>query len=181
MDDLPAEYDDTERKIYTGVDIWKFIFACLIPILHIQLPGVMTPIIQQYFSRIGVPFFFAVSGFFLSKNLECIDRFSVMKKFLMRVGKMLLIWFVIYLPLFIFTGIPLGIKNTLFLTSAYLWYLTAVFISAIPFCLMKKRRLLYLCAGILYVVGTFLSTYKFICVWGEQAYMKSSSLQLEMV
>lgn len=66
---------------YTGIDIFRVIFACLIPLLHISLPNSMPlHIVRQYISRLGVPFFFAVSGMFLSKNIVENGYLEAMKR-----------------------------------------------------------------------------------------------------
>lgn len=57
-------------KKYVGIDYGRFIFACLIPLLHIPFSNPVVNVIAQYISRLGVPFFFGVSGFFLSKSIE---------------------------------------------------------------------------------------------------------------
>lgn len=155
-----------KKNTYSGIDIGRFIFACLIPLLHINLQGSFIPIIQQYLSRLGVPFFFSVSGFFLYQSLlHNNDSFSVLKRYLKRIGTLLIVWFIIYFPLFYVTHADLRIPQIVFLTPGYLWYLTAILIAAIPFCLIRKRRVLYIFAIFFHIVGTFISdSYKWL--WG---------------
>lgn len=55
---------------YKGIDAGRLMFACFIPLLHIPLPHIFgVEVIQQYIARLGVPYFYAVSGMFLSKSL----------------------------------------------------------------------------------------------------------------
>lgn len=41
-----------------SIDIARVIFACLIPLFHIQFSLDIVDFISQYVSRLGVPFFF---------------------------------------------------------------------------------------------------------------------------
>lgn len=148
---------------YTGIDIGRVIFACLIPLLHISFPeNAAVSIVQQYFSRLGVPFFFAVSGMFLSRSVERYGK-AAFKKYCLRVGRVLLIWLIIYLPVFIAWTSSFGgfIQEILFKTPGYLWYLTALLFAAVPFYLVKNRKALFVCSFAFYIIGTlFGETYK---------------------
>lgn len=69
------------KSRYTGIDICRLAFACLIPLLHISLPdSIPLYIVRQYVSRLGVPFFFVVSGMFLSKAIADRGNLAAMKK-----------------------------------------------------------------------------------------------------
>lgn len=149
---------------YKGIDVGRVIFACLIPILHIPFSDSMViDIIRQYISRLGVPFFFAISGMFLSKSIEKFGINAALKRYLIRVGRVLLIWLLIYSPLLII-GADSYLRlfqQILFKTPAFLWYLSSLLFAAIPFCLVKNRKTLYVCAAVLYIFGTiFGETYK---------------------
>ena len=52
------------EKRNAGIDLLKLVFACLIPLLHIPFAekGVVA-FFEQYVARMGVPFFFAASGY----------------------------------------------------------------------------------------------------------------------
>ena len=65
---------------YKGIDIGRLIFACLIPLLHIGMSDQVSFVVKQYVSRLGVPFFFAVSGMFLSKSIEKSGSAAALKK-----------------------------------------------------------------------------------------------------
>lgn len=151
---------------YKGIDVGRVIFACLIPILHIPFSDSMViDIIRQYISRLGVPFFFAISGMFLSKSIEKFGINAALKRYLIRVGRVLLIWLLIYSPLLII-GADSYLRlfqQILFKTPAFLWYLSSLLFAAIPFCLVKNRKTLYVCAAVLYIFGTiFGETYKWL-------------------
>ncbi len=141
------------KSRYTGIDICRVMFACLIPLLHISLPdSIPLYIVRQYVSRIGVPFFFAVSGMFLSKAIADRGNLAAMKKQLWRIGVMLCIWFCIYTPLF--SRGRYSINEYLFLTPGYLWYLSAMLFAVIPFCLIKNKSAKHGIAMLLDIVGT---------------------------
>ena len=118
------------------------------------MTGTVPFILQQYFSRLGVPFFFAVAGMFLIRSIKTKGPIVAFKHYCFRVGRLLLIWLIIYLPALILRREGVSIKEILFKTPAYLWYLTGLLVAAIPFCFIKKRIvLLYVSLG-LYVFGT---------------------------
>ena len=53
------------NKNLSLVELFKFVFAVLIVFLHINTSGTEMFILMQYISRLGVPFFFATTGFLL--------------------------------------------------------------------------------------------------------------------
>ncbi len=149
---------------YRGIDIGRVIFACLIPILHISFTeSIAIDIVRQYIARLGVPFFFSVSGMFLGRSLINSDnRFEVWSKYLLRVGKMLLVWIVIYSPVIVRPTIA-SFQKLIFCTPAFLWYLTGLLIASFPFCFIKSRNMLYVCSAVLLLVGTlFGETYRWL-------------------
>ncbi len=80
------------KQYNKGLDIGRFVFALLIPFLHIPFAdGIATEIIRQYFARLGVPYFFAVSGYFLSCSISTRGPDKALKRYLKRIGIMLLI------------------------------------------------------------------------------------------
>lgn len=132
-------------------------FALLIPFLHIPFKdGLVIEIIRQYFSRLGVPFFFAVSGYLLSKSISFRGHIVALKRYIKRSGIMLLVWLVIYFPLYMssneFTAMP--IRVLLFKTPGYLWYLSAMIFAGVLFCLIKNKKVMYVSALVLYIIGT---------------------------
>lgn len=144
---------------YTGIEIMRMVFVCLIPLLHISsFPySVTLTIIRQYLSRLGVPFFFAISRMFLATAVNTQGRRVAWIKFEKRIVQLFALWVLIYLPLFICFKVTL--QQMIFKTPAYLWYLSAVIFAAIPFCLIKPCRFKYLIAFSLYVLGTVLGGY----------------------
>ena len=137
-----------------GVDIGRIVFACLIPILHISIPNnTLIDVIRQYIARLGVPFFYAVSGMFLIYSLEQKGRYLAWITYSKRIGRILIIWLLIYLPILIYEkGIDLQLL--VFKTPAYLWYLTGLLVASIPFCIWKNRDQLLVVSLVLYLIGT---------------------------
>lgn len=140
-----------------GLGYGKLFFALLIPFLHIPFSdSVVIEILRQYVARLGVPFFFAASGYLLAESCNSRGSAQALKRYLIRVGILIGAWLILYCPLYIgsydFRTMP--IRILLFKTPCYLWYLSALLVAAVPFCLVKKRKALYVSAGVLYVIGT---------------------------
>lgn len=155
---------------YKGIDVGRVIFACLIPILHIGFSGTGIEIVRQYVSRLGVPFFFAVAGMFLIKSVENKGGTTALKQYISKIGRMLLIWLIIYLPILLMRKESVTVQEIIFKTPAFLWYLTGLLIASVPFCLFRNRTvLLYIAVG-LYIIGTLFSeSYKWL-IGGFPAY-----------
>lgn len=139
---------------YKGIDFGRLIFACLIPLLHIGMSDWFSFIVKQYFSRLGVPFFFAVGGMFLSRSVQKNGGVEALKKYVIKIGRILLIWLIIYLPILMLRQEGVTIREILFKTPSYLWYLTALIVAAVPFCLVKNRKVLLYISIMLYIFGT---------------------------
>lgn len=67
---MNRDVDNTKENVL--LDIMRVIMACLIPFLHIPNDDsfINIRLIEVYVSRLGVPFFFAVSGYFLYTSVE---------------------------------------------------------------------------------------------------------------
>lgn len=163
------------RITYDTVDFVKFIFAILIFTLHLpnlEIFGKELQVIAQFFGRLGVPYFFIASGFFLGKKLQDIHlgRVEIFRSYMIRIGGLLLAWLFIYLPILLFyrkyTGnnlLPLW-QEILFKCPAYLWYLVATLFGCIPilFFFRKYQGLLCCVAIVFYLVGVTGNTYLYI-------------------
>lgn len=147
---------------YTGIEILRIICACAIPLLHIRLTGNVAYYLQQYVARLGVPFFFAISGMFLSQSLKKCSAETAWKKYIAKTGRLFFVWLAIYSPLLFLTG-SLTLKEIVFKTPAFLWYIGSMMVASIPFCFIQNRKTLYVIAGALYIIGTiFGDTYKWL-------------------
>lgn len=155
---------------YKGIDIGRVLFACLIPLLHISFEEAGIDIIRQYLSRLGVPYFFVVAGMFLVKSVESKGAVEALKQYALKIGRMLLIWLVIYLPILLLRQEGVTLQEIVFKTPAYLWYLTGLLAASVPFCLVRNRKMLFYASIALYVFGTlFGESYKWL-IGGFPAY-----------
>lgn len=162
-------------KSYDWVDVFKLIFAVLIFTLHIPslgCTGEFTQIVAQYAGRLGVPFFFVASGFFLGKKLsdKTLKVKVIAKSYLKRVGELLVLWLLLYLPIIIiyrrfseYTEYPL-LQEIVFKCPAYLWYLVAIWVGAIPIIFFYRNYKISLCiiAIFLYLIGCTGNSYLFV-------------------
>lgn len=148
----------TKTTRFTGIDLVKLFFAFAIPFLHIGFERTAAIVmIRECVSRLGVPFFFAASGMLLADRCNG-GRTEALKKYIIRIGRLLLLWLIIYLPIMVIYhyegNIISFVQLLLFKTPGYLWYLSALLFAAVPFCLIKNRTILLCVSMILYMVGT---------------------------
>ncbi len=147
---------------YKWMDMAKFLFASLIPFLHVEFgENAAIEFVGQYASRLGVPFFFAFSGMMLSFSIEHRGGGVALKRFLKRIAKLLIVWLLIdtyylWINYSGWDGLHL-MQLFLFKTPAFLWFLTSLLVAAIPFCLIKKEKYLYLPALLFFAIGMVLS------------------------
>lgn len=168
-----------ERKIYPSLDIVKFVMALSIlgghtanewahstGLLHLALGA----------SNFAVPFFFACSGFlFFSKlsTLNSEEANSYYKKWSIRVGKMYLVWSLIYFCFYFFGDwMVLGFpqekilnwlhRSLVFSTYATIWFLPALW-GGVTICFLLRRycsKYLFWCImAILLVIGNTFGAY----------------------
>lgn len=146
---------------YQWIDLYKLGFAMLIPLLHIEF-GDNNAIywFKQIVSRLGVPFFFVISGFFLTKSVQYKGKVKALLHYEKRVFIMFAFWMSIYFVPLLYTNIQFRqntIQLMLFQTPGYLWYLSALLYAAVPFCLIGKKIYKYIAATVLYIIGTLFS------------------------
>lgn len=158
--------NQTNSNQYPYIDIGKMVFACLIPLLHIPVAEepVWLMFLRQYIARLGVPFFFCVSGFFLGGKISREGGKPGLQQ-IRRIFIMLLLWLVVYSP-FLFSvykkeSFIIVLQTFLFKTPAYLWYLSAYLFGIILFIpyanLRAKSKWVVVIPTLLYVFGTFYS------------------------
>lgn len=148
-----------ERKIYPSLDIAKFVMAMLILTQHTSNEWAHSTGLAHAFFGLGnfaVPFFFACSGFLFFAKLNTLDnegQKDYYKKWSIRIGKMYLVWTLIYFC-FVFTGWvndglswdqPLRYlhRGLVFSTYATIWFLPALWIG-VSICYWMKRH----CSGV---------------------------------
>lgn len=143
---------------YNGIDLVKFICAYLVCIIHIQPFNVEALGIeslnyfnfglQQYLSRIAVPFYFTAAGFLLFRKIDisCLDMDKI-KKYCFKIFRLLGIWtFLLFL----------GAKG-------HLWYLGALALAVIIISVLIKKglplRYIMIISACLFVIGLLGDTY----------------------
>ena len=135
----------SDRK--SSLDIAKIVCACVIPCLHINL--VSTKIgyyVCSYIGRLCVPVFFSISGIFLYQSVKKRGAYTAWYRYSAKIIKYLLTWFLIYLLPLVYTNTFSSslnfVQKLLFMTPAFLWYLTALLFAAAPFCFVHNRIIL---------------------------------------
>lgn len=165
-------------KEYAAIDIARYVSALLVVAIHVFPFVDISETFNTYFMadvcRLAVPFFFVVSAFFFFRKWgeDESDNEAHLKKYLWRLGKIYLIWTVIYLPYtiwnyasvgFSFFGL-LGWIRDFFLNGSYyhLWFLPAMMLGmVIVTTLFSKKGLAFTLktAGILYLIGYVINVF----------------------
>lgn len=176
-----------DKKVYSNIDLLKFIFSFFIVMIHTSLFADVNITVHYIFeniiTRIAVPFFFVSSGFFFAKSFEYNKQkkvagtktnFKRLRKIEWRIILLYAVWSFIYL----FIALPVNyggwsIKNIAdyFITSVvrcsyyHLWYVYAlVFAYPILYFLMRHLNPKVV-AGIcisFYVAGVFVNSYAYL-------------------
>lgn len=168
---------DNNDVRFDGFDVGKFIFALFIPFLHIHLPNNTAILLfKELVCRLGVPFFFAVSGFFLEKSRIARGRKASYIHYAKSVGVKLLFWLIVYSPfIIVFERKNTIIQELLFKTPCFLWFLTALIFGGLLICFISNDRIKYALAICLYIIGTLFSdTYSWLTtqpVWYTDVFM----------
>lgn len=165
------------KKVYVGLDLFKFIGALLI-LFHHTAPYIrILRDVSNISSSFVVGFFFITSGFFFGKSLlsrkNSQSKKEYFKKYEIRLIKIYLVWTVISLPLNVeiywnkYGSNPfqfiLAMLRNIFLTGSYgiFWFILSLIGAAGLVYLFtkvwKKEKLMYVLATILFVIG-FLNT-----------------------
>lgn len=167
-----------QRKIYPSLDIMKFIMAMLVLTQHTSNEWAgSTGLVHAFFGlgNFAVPFFFACSGFlFFSKynTLNRQEQSDYYKKWSLRIGKMYLVWSLIYF-VFVFLGWlnkglswaqPLHYLHgaLVFTTYATIWFLPALWVGVSICYLMARhcnRRVMFVAMCVLLIIGNLFGSY----------------------
>lgn len=123
-------------KNYDGLDVLKLILAISVVAIHSKALPV------YFFGRLAVPFFFITTGFFIFKKINSSrmnDHASVISRQLVRLGRMILFWTVLFIPITLYVSnikindIPMDFLQWI-LTGGFPgwqfdigWFLTATF------------------------------------------------------
>lgn len=165
----------SDKTEFYAVDFFRLVFVIGIAAIHIfyqDVDNIWYYFIVNVLARLGVPFFFLVSGFFLQKKL---DDFGKIKTYLFRIMQLYLVYTLLYLPQTIYKYIEGGnslLSNILdfirnfFLTGSYtqLWYFVGLMVATLLlYWLVKKLGLsdkkIAILVLVLYVIGTVMNAY----------------------
>lgn len=168
-----------ELKIYASLDVAKFIMAILILVGHTanewaHTTGIWHHILSCDFT---VSTFFAISGFLFfcrTKQLEDREeRKKYYKKWSLRIGKMYLVWTLIYFIFILTNWIRKGVtvsnvllwlmKCVTFSSYATIWFLPSLWVGvSICFVLIESienKRIVYFIIGVLWLIGVLMGAY----------------------
>lgn len=162
---------------YQMVDILKFFFCVCIIAMHTSL---FTPPIRFWIEkivfRLGVPFFFVASGFFLAKGCHNRGVESGIKRFLSRLFKLLWVFSIVWIAQYAVDGIAINkagfwrtlleiLQQILFYPRGALWYIQASMVGALmllPFLKQDHFFTAIILGFALYVFGEISNTYYFV-------------------
>lgn len=171
-----------EKSQYNNIDLFKIIFAVIVVMIHSKPFMDISETVNWYFSNtianLAVPFFFVTSGFLLFGKLakseeDCRD--IAVKKYLLHILRMYLIWCVIWIPwkalnfynIGSFTTIDLVkyIRDIIFVSGGdALWYLSALFsavsiVYILRYKLKMSKTAILIPSLILYAAGCIISSW----------------------
>lgn len=166
------------KKKYAAIDIAKYVSALLVVCIHTypfyEINETFNTFWIQTVCRIAVPFFFTTSGFFFFRKWTDSkeDNFEYLKKYILRLLKIYLIWTVLYLPYTIMNYASAGfsivsvvayLRDFLLNGSYYhLWFLPALMTgTAIVFWLYDHKGMTFTLKTclILYGIGYLINVY----------------------
>lgn len=171
------------QKSLNGVDLFKFICAFFVALLHLHFLENEAPAasfwLTQYLCRLGAPYFFVAGGYLLFRGTDP-DHFSMERplRYIRKVLRIYLIWTAIYfIPTLAYQILPaqnpgrmllFWLRDTVFVGSyTHLWYLNATIFSVLLISLLLKRGkslgFILILSGLLYCVG--LTGQAYYVVW----------------
>lgn len=162
-------------KLTGGLDLFKIIAAMLVVAIHTSplssLNDTSNFIFSNIISRIAVPFFFMVTGYFVLADIytdSTRNKYRIQKY----IKKLLVLYFIaiiIYLPVNIYAGHFSGVgmydifRMLIFDGTFYhLWYIPAVIAGVLIVCFLSKKlslKALVMISLFLYCIGLFGDSY----------------------
>ena len=167
---IDKNYNDNKLN-YDNIDFFRYIFSIIIIVLHmrpfLETSNQLDLAFNNIVSRICVPFFFVVTGYFVAKKEK--DNPNYIKKYIKSMIPLYLTWCLIYLPIILISAysylpqissyismikipvyllvplsiilIPIALIIVLLYTGTYyhLWYFPAVMLSLFVLSKWKKR------------------------------------------
>lgn len=166
----------SDKTEFLAVDYFRLIFAIGIVALHLKplhdINSLLNYFLTHVLTRLGVPFFFLVSGFFLQKKL---DDFEKVKSYLVRLLQLYLVYTLLYLPQIVYGYIKgedsfihnalAFVRNFIFVGSyTQLWYFVGLMVATLLlYWFVNKLKFsdkqITAIVVILYVIGTIMNAY----------------------
>ena len=168
-----------ERRKFNSLDICKLLMAFCVVAIHTRpLENCTITIVNdiyESFVRMAVPFFFLSSGFLLAQKFEpsftSQNNIAKVRKYLLKIIKMYVVWTVVYLPMAIYRFVSSGIgilksvllyiRGFIFIGEQYnswhLWYLLStiyalVFILAVLYLKLSRKKAIIL-SSIIFLIS----------------------------
>ncbi|MBB4035663.1 surface polysaccharide O-acyltransferase-like enzyme [Dysgonomonas hofstadii] len=143
------------------LDYFRLILSLLVITIHMQplfgedsLAGWL---ISNGIARIAVPFFFILSGYFISTKLD--DR-KYTKNYLLHLLIMYIVWSLLYLPTYYQEIEPRSFITSALLGYYHLWFLPALIIAVILLLIVKRfinnDRIILYTGFPLFIIGYYL-------------------------
>lgn len=167
-----------ERKNYNALDVGKFIAATMIILLHVNpfesMSNTLGAVFRSMIFIMAVPFFFTTGGFLFYEKvfIAPTEGNRILKKYVVHLAKLYLIWSAIYFPFVALewnkNGIALGtyLRDFFFEGSfSTIWYLPASIVATIFTYYLYRRASIktsILICGFFYLVGCGFSYYYYI-------------------
>jgi peptidoglycan/LPS O-acetylase OafA/YrhL len=182
----------TDSTNFNAVDLAKLVLALVIVCAHFaSTRGHFPPLLDYGFSLyvIGVPFFFACSGFLLfrkTQRLAGVEKRNAIRRYAAHIAIMYLAWSAIYFVFVLIGWIQeqasaatvwaYFYKALVFSTYATIWFLPALLMGVLVVHVLSRRlspRSVLLVALLFYGVGSLGYSYSFLLAkvpWLETAY-----------
>lgn len=169
---------------YIFIDIFRVVCALLVLSIHMppfaDYSPELTFWLEQIVSKLAVPLFFVISGYFLADKINDWQR---VKGYLLRLLRLYFVYTVLYFPQIIYefrkTGdsmawfVPVFLRD-FFLCGPYthLWYFQAVIVAALLIYILKNKTSLgdgtiLTAAFCLYLIGCVGCTYRSVAIQQE--------------
>ncbi|MBR3721416.1 MAG: acyltransferase [Selenomonadaceae bacterium] len=161
---------------YNCVDLMKYLMVVLVIANHTDpfanISSVGSFLTVYVFTRVAVPYFYVISGYFLFRKMQedNID-FAKIKKYLLRIFKIYAVWYLIYLPWKLLPTLQNNLTPVLMTEVAdflrgnfyHLYFLHVLIISILLVALLLYMKIgvnkILVIASLFYVFGLFYSSY----------------------
>lgn len=178
-------FEKINAKHIPSVDFVKFMMAIFVVAIHTHpytcIENTNLSFLVSKLISLAVPFFFVASGFFLWRKIDnaiYADKLQILKRWILRLVKLYVIWTLIYLPFTIYGYVVDGlsslkallvfVRNFLFvgenMYSWPLWYLLAMITAGVIMYFMVywrfKKNYIYAFALLALLLGIIIDNTK---------------------